>query len=78
MLHSASLVLDDLVDGSTLRGRNPSVHIIYGIGVTINSAVFSYVEVLVKLKELGNDEAVNAFLEEARRLLWGRVTRYIG
>ncbi|EAW21078.1 putative polyprenyl synthetase [Aspergillus fischeri NRRL 181] len=40
LLHEASLMLDDIQDGSLLRRGKPAVHKIFGVGQTINSACF--------------------------------------
>lgn len=42
MLHSASLLVDDIEDDSQLRRGNPVAHRIYGVPQTINSANYVY------------------------------------
>jgi len=42
MLHSASLLMDDVEDGSQLRRGVPVAHKIYGVPQTINSANYVY------------------------------------
>ncbi|KAF9234828.1 terpenoid synthase [Melanogaster broomeanus] len=42
MLHSASLMVDDIEDGSQLRRGQPVAHRIYGIPQTINTANYVY------------------------------------
>ncbi|KAK6332102.1 hypothetical protein TWF718_002636 [Orbilia javanica] len=37
-LHRASLIIDDIQDGSDLRRGNPAAHMIFGIPQTVNSA----------------------------------------
>lgn len=38
MLHNASLMIDDIEDGSELRRGEPSAHVVYGVPSTINAA----------------------------------------
>jgi geranylgeranyl diphosphate synthase, type III len=38
MLHNASLMIDDIEDGSTLRRGEPAAHVVYGVPLTINAA----------------------------------------
>ena len=40
MIHTASLIIDDLEDSSDVRGNLPAVHIFYGPGQTINAGYF--------------------------------------
>lgn len=42
MLHSASLMVDDIEDGSQLRRGQPVTHRIYGVPQTINTANYVY------------------------------------
>ncbi|KAF7349740.1 Terpenoid synthase [Mycena sanguinolenta] len=50
ILHNASLILDDIEDGSQLRRGQPAAHIVYGIPRTVNAA--TYTQTLV-YQELG-------------------------
>ncbi|KAJ7637385.1 farnesyltranstransferase [Mycena polygramma] len=40
MLHNASLMLDDIEDGSPLRRGEPAAHVVYGIPLTVNAATY--------------------------------------
>ncbi|PYH98108.1 polyprenyl synthetase [Aspergillus ellipticus CBS 707.79] len=40
LMHEASLMLDDIQDGSALRRGKPAVHEVFGVGQTINTACF--------------------------------------
>ncbi|KAJ7635928.1 isoprenoid synthase domain-containing protein [Mycena rosella] len=42
MLHNASLMIDDIEDGSDLRRGNPVAHSVFGIPRTINAANYVY------------------------------------
>ncbi|KAH2594826.1 hypothetical protein KXW93_002180 [Aspergillus fumigatus] len=46
LLHSASLLIDDIQDSSKLRRGFPVAHSIFGIAQTINSANFAYFKML--------------------------------
>lgn len=83
ILHNASLLVDDVEDGSTLRRGLPVAHKIYGTAHTINCANFEYFLALQKLMEMhkvvGSDKskhiivsAVNIFTEELINLHRGQ------
>src|SRR5271156_856315 len=42
LLHNASLLIDDIQDGSHLRRGQPVAHAIYGTPQTINAANYAY------------------------------------
>jgi len=72
MLHTASLLIDDIEDNSKLRRGIPVAHIIYGIPATINCANFVYFLALEQCNKLGNDFATIAFVEELINLHKGQ------
>ena len=49
MLHNASLLLDDIEDGSELRRGAPTAHKVFGEALTINSANYLYFVALEKV-----------------------------
>ncbi|KAJ8594222.1 terpenoid synthase [Rhizopogon salebrosus TDB-379] len=60
MLHSASLMIDDIEDGPQLRRGRPVAHKVYGIPQTINSANYVYFlayKELAILRRLGGESA---------------------
>jgi geranylgeranyl diphosphate synthase type 3 len=60
MLHSASLMIDDIEDGPQLRRGRPVAHKVYGIPQTINSANYVYFlayKELAILRRLGEESA---------------------
>lgn len=59
MLHTASLLVDDIEDGSVLRRGLPVAHSIFGTAQTINSANYVYFEALQELLKLDMLEDVN-------------------
>ncbi|KAL9609842.1 MAG: hypothetical protein Q9167_005409 [Letrouitia subvulpina] len=72
MLHSASLMLDDIEDGSLLRRGKPSTHNIYGNAQTINSATYQYTEATRLAAELNNTACLHIFVEETQQLYVGQ------
>jgi geranylgeranyl diphosphate synthase type 3 len=72
MLHTASLLIDDVEDGSSLRRGLPVAHSIFGIPQTINSANYIYFLALQELLKLKNPRAVAIFSEELVNLHRGQ------
>ncbi|KAI8896518.1 isoprenoid synthase domain-containing protein [Globomyces pollinis-pini] len=72
MLHTASLLIDDVEDDSELRRGQPVAHKIFGVASTINSANFVYFKALEKVLELNIPEAVNVFTQELLNLHRGQ------
>jgi len=57
MLHNASLLIDDIEDGSDLRRSSPAAHVIYGIPLTINAAELTCLLAVQKTFALNNPRA---------------------
>jgi geranylgeranyl diphosphate synthase type 3 len=72
MLHSASLMIDDVEDNSSLRRSKPVAHKIYGIPATINCANYVYFLALQKLSEMADPEAIHVFTQELLQLHIGQ------
>ncbi|KAK4227604.1 geranylgeranyl pyrophosphate synthase [Podospora fimiseda] len=72
MLHTASLLVDDVEDNSLLRRGLPVAHSIYGIPQTINSSNYIYFCALQELQKLKNSKAINIFAEELVNLHRGQ------
>lgn len=73
MLHTSSLLIDDVQDGSTLRRGVPVAHNIFGTAQTINSANYVYFLALQELLNLENkDEAMEIFTTELLNLHRGQ------
>ena len=53
IIHSASLVIDDIQDNSDMRRGIPSAHIVYGVPWSINSA---YLKIFTFLNGITNDD----------------------
>lgn len=72
MLHTASLLIDDVEDNSLLRRGIPVAHSIFGTAQTINSANYVYFQGLQELLKLGNQEIVRIYAEELCNLHKGQ------
>ena len=73
MLHTSSLLIDDVQDGSVLRRGVPVAHNIFGTAQTINSANYVYFLALKELQNLENrDEAQEIFTNELLNLHRGQ------
>ena len=82
MLHTASLLIDDIQDNSLLRRGKPVAHRIYGVAQTINAGNYVYFQALQELYKLSNPAAaIEIFTTELMHLhrgqgmdLWWRDT----
>ncbi|CAO1597688.1 geranylgeranyl pyrophosphate synthetase [Xanthoria calcicola] len=72
MLHTASLLIDDVEDNSLLRRGVPVAHSIFGMAQTINSANYVYFQALQELLKLGNPEVVRIYADELCNLHRGQ------
>ncbi|KAK7911044.1 gibberellin cluster-GGPP-synthase [Apiospora marii] len=72
LLHNASLMLDDLEDGSHLRRGQPSTHTIFGAGQTVNAANYQILRALQEVQRLGGAESLAIYAEELERLYIGQ------
>ncbi|KAL5321720.1 hypothetical protein ACEPPN_009681 [Leptodophora sp. 'Broadleaf-Isolate-01'] len=72
MLHTASLLVDDVEDSSLLRRGLPVAHSIFGTAQTINSANYVYFVALQELQKLKNPQAIMIYTEELLNLHRGQ------
>ncbi|KAE8345077.1 hypothetical protein BDV24DRAFT_171030 [Aspergillus arachidicola] len=72
LLHTASLLIDDIQDSSKLRRGKPVAHSIFGVAQTINSANYAYFLAQQKLSSLHNTRANDVFVEELLNLHRGQ------
>ncbi|RJE25610.1 geranyl-geranyl pyrophosphate [Aspergillus sclerotialis] len=70
-LHNASLLLDDIQDGSSLRRGKPAAHQIFGVAQTINTATYLMNEALRLIQTL-SESAVTIYSGEMRNLHIGQ------
>lgn len=72
MLHTASLLIDDVEDNSLLRRGLPVAHSLFGVPQTINSANYVYFYALEELQKLNNKEVISVYAEELLNLHRGQ------
>ncbi|KAK2763879.1 geranylgeranyl pyrophosphate synthetase [Arachnomyces sp. PD_36] len=72
LLHTGSLLIDDIQDNSKLRRGKPVAHSIFGVAQTINSANYAYFLAQQKLSSLQSSRANEVFVEELLNLHRGQ------
>jgi geranylgeranyl diphosphate synthase type 3 len=72
MLHTSSLLVDDVEDSSVLRRGIPVAHAIFGTPQTINSANYVYFRALSLLLSMNNPKLIEIFTEELLNLHRGQ------
>jgi geranylgeranyl diphosphate synthase, type III len=72
MLHTASLLVDDVEDSSNLRRGLPVAHNIFGVPQAINSANYIYFVALQELQKIQNSKMVGIFADELAQLHRGQ------
>ncbi|CEO59444.1 Putative Geranylgeranyl diphosphate synthase [Penicillium brasilianum] len=72
MLHTASLLVDDVEDSSVLRRGIPVAHNIFGTAQTINSANYVYFLALQEIQQLHNPVAIDIYVKELLNLHRGQ------
>ncbi|KAL2827634.1 isoprenoid synthase domain-containing protein [Aspergillus cavernicola] len=72
MLHTASLLIDDVEDNSLLRRGIPVAHSIYGTAQTINSANYVYFLALQEVQKLKSPAAIDIYAQELLNLHRGQ------
>lgn len=72
MLHTASLLVDDVEDSSVLRRGIPVANSIFGVAQTINSANYVYFKALQELALMNNPKLIQIFTEELINLHRGQ------
>jgi geranylgeranyl diphosphate synthase type 3 len=72
MLHTASLLIDDVEDDSNLRRGVPVAHSIYGVPTTINCANYVYFLALNELAKLNDANMFNIYTKELLNLHRGQ------
>jgi geranylgeranyl diphosphate synthase type 3 len=72
LLHTASLLVDDVEDNSRLRRGIPVAHAIFGVPQAINSSNYVYFCALQEVQKLRNPKAITVFTEELINLHRGQ------
>lgn len=63
MLQNASLLVDDIEDGSLMRRGLPCAHLVYGIPATLNSANYYYFLILHKIIKMTEADKLPKVME---------------
>lgn len=71
-LHNASLLIDDIEDGSEVRRGNPVAHSIFGEAAVINCANYVYFQAMNDCRKLENAKALEIFVIEMLNLHRGQ------
>lgn len=71
-LHNASLLVDDIEDGSQLRRGQPVAHKIFGVPLTLNCANYVYFTALARCHALNSRAAMDVFVLELLNLHRGQ------
>ncbi|KAK7991196.1 terpenoid synthase [Apiospora arundinis] len=72
ILHNASLILDDVEDGSISRRGRPATHMVFGTPQAINSAGYQINTAIMQVLKLENTQCVDIFVEEMNKLYLGQ------
>lgn len=68
MLHNASLMIDDIEDGSTLRRGAPAAHMVYGVPLTINAAELTCFLAMQKAMQLNHPLVAHIMISKSGHL----------
>lgn len=69
-LHTASLMLDDIQDNSTLRRGKPAAHVLFGEPQTINAASFLIVKGMRQVQENLKPDSMAIYVGRSRIVAW--------
>ncbi|KAI0124117.1 isoprenoid synthase domain-containing protein [Xylariales sp. AK1849] len=72
VLHNASLILDDVEDGSVARRGRPATHMVFGTPQAINSAGYQINEAMKEVIKLGDARCLETFSEKMDNLYVGQ------
>jgi geranylgeranyl pyrophosphate synthase len=71
-LHDASLILDDIHDGSILRRGSPTAHCVFGPAQCINSATYMVVQAVTRINHAKYPQVLDACLDGLTNLSVGQ------
>ncbi|KAJ5370472.1 Phyllocladan-16-alpha-ol synthase [Penicillium cataractarum] len=72
MLHTASLLVDDIEDSSVLRRGQPVAHSIFGVAQTFNSGNYVYFLALREIQKLNSPRAIEIYIDALIQLHRGQ------
>ncbi|MBM3697067.1 MAG: polyprenyl synthetase family protein, partial [Actinobacteria bacterium] len=73
LVHMATLVHDDLIDGATTRRGRPTVARAHGAGAAINVGDFLFARAFAELTRVGSPAAVSALADASLELALGEM-----
>jgi octaprenyl-diphosphate synthase len=76
LLHGASLILDDVIDNSTMRRGKPSLNVVMGNKISVISAAFLLGIISDELAKIGNIFLIRRFSEVARQMAEGQILEF--
>ncbi|KAK6540067.1 hypothetical protein TWF694_008897 [Orbilia ellipsospora] len=71
LLHSSSLIIDDIEDGSVLRRGEPAAHMVFGTAQSINSANYLLIQSINEARDL-SAAGLSILMDELRNLHIGQ------
>ncbi|ODQ77068.1 hypothetical protein BABINDRAFT_163802 [Babjeviella inositovora NRRL Y-12698] len=72
ILHTASLLIDDIEDYTDIRRGKPSAHTVYGIPLTINSGNFMYFRAVDLVRRFLTPESIEIIVKELENFHLGQ------
>ncbi|EPS41436.1 hypothetical protein H072_4656 [Dactylellina haptotyla CBS 200.50] len=73
LLHTSSLIIDDIENNSPLRRGRPAAHMAFGMPQSVNAANYLFVKCLEEVQKL-SPAAIHVYTEELRNLHIGQGT----
>jgi geranylgeranyl pyrophosphate synthase len=78
MLHTATLVHDDLIDGALLRRGNPTINSHWTPAVTVLTGDYIFAQAAELAAEIGSTEAMSLFAETLSTIVNGEISQLLG
>jgi geranylgeranyl pyrophosphate synthase len=78
LLHTATLVHDDLIDGSLLRRGNPTINSRWTPAATVLTGDFIFAQAAILAAEIGSTEAMSLFAETLSIIVSGEISQLFG
>ncbi len=78
LLHTATLVHDDLIDGSLLRRGNPTINSHWTPAATVLTGDYIFAQAALLAAEIGSTEAMSLFAETLSIIVNGEISQLFG
>ena len=76
IIHTASLIHDDIVDNSGTRRGRPSVHSVWGPNITVLLGDFLFIKSIGLALRTGDDRIIRLLADLSARMIEGELTEY--